>query len=339
MPHLQIDRTATWHVASRVTKTRTASWNVAGKVTVTRSSSWNVAARLQLTRGAMWTVNYGNDSQPVSGLDCLPYNPVNRVFARVYVDHLVRGNSKVYWELARHFNDPGPLSFQLQVSESGLDNAADWTNVGQPVINNYYAVDPTRRLYGKQLLTKYRIRVIGATGTFYSDPIDVTGKLSKRDWNFIREITRKEILRLKRYTAIDGFLLIAKRSGEVCVCVDPLTGELTQGQCPICYGTGFTGGYYTPQSCTFFDMTPANTNEYRDLQMKGMTDDSVKEARFIGYPVLRARDVFVERDSDERYYLSRITNKAEIRGVQVVVAPILTLAPFTDIIYTFKVDR
>ncbi len=338
MAHIIIPVNIVWNVASRVTGiTRATTWNVSTHISTTRIISWNVGFHLNTYISIIWAVN-DNPGQGVTTVaNCLIYPQPSNVFSRIYVDHLIKGNSKVYWELNRNFHDPGVYSFQLQVGATGIAGADDWINVGSPVVNNFYAIDDTQRLFGKQLNTHYRLSLITGAGTYISQPVDVFGKLNKRDWTLAREITRKEILRMNLYTATAGYLLVAKRAGTVCSSVDPLTNESNNSLCPICYGTGYVGGYYAPLSCVFFDLPPDQRLEVRDLQARGMVDDRAKVARFIGYPLLHSRDVFVSRDSDERYYIGGIKNEADLRGVPIVVAPQVKLAPYSDIIYTFNI--
>lgn len=321
-----------WNVLQTLSSTRTTSWNVFQNLASTRVVSWNL---LQTTNNSLivsWVVL-------APTVICSPL-PINNkpAFGRIYVDHLVAGPSKVYWDIDPRFLDPQPYTFQLQVGTTGNPNASDWVNVGASVVNGSYLDDVVQRLFGKQLVTHYRIQLTTPKGTYYSQPTLVTGNLNKRDWNLAREITRKELLRLNQYTAIKGSILKVKRSGTVCSCVDPDTGEVGNSQDPVCYGTGWVGGYYTPMDCVFFDFTPDQRLEDREIQVRGMTDDSIRQIRYIGYPMLYRYDVFVDKGTDERYYVNSIQNLAELRGVPIVVAAQLTPIPFSDIIYTLPVN-
>jgi hypothetical protein len=342
MPHLTGSIQLTWDVLQKASGARVLSWNVQQRLTNTRVLLWNINQHLTGSRQLLWSVNQGTgegEGQTVIPT-CRSYPTVDQAFSQIYVDHLILGNTKIYWELNRRLFDPGPYVYQLQVGHTGLNNADDWQNVGSPVNDTHYALDDTRRLYGKQLETNYRIVLTTGAATYYSQPIPVWGKLSKRDWLLAREITRKELLRLTRYTATDGYLLIRKRSGTICpVCTDPLTGEITKSNDTTCYGTGYTGGYYAPLSCTFFDLSPDGRKEERDLNARGMVDDTTKKGRFIGYPLIRSLDVFVDKSSDERYYVDSVQELAELRGVPIVVAPVLKLIPFSEIVYNISVPN
>lgn len=342
MPHIVVNALTSWNVNKRVySNTRPVSWSVYKHVySNTRSVRWSLLHHLTLTRKVNWNVSdesVGVPDLPKRG--CNPWPASQSPFKRLYIDRLTLGNTSVYFEMDPRFTDPLPWSSRLQYSESGLQNADDWINVGNPTVNSFYAVDPTQRLYGKQLLSNYRIKLTTTLAIYYSQPTNVYGRLNLRDWLLAREITRKELLRLQRYTATEGFLLIARRSGTPCDCLDPVTNEVINSYCPACYGTAFEGGYYHPYACTFFDLSPDQRSETVDATQRGSVDDTMRQGRFIGYPILRYRDVFVDIESDERYFIKSVKTIAVMRDVPIVVAPTLQLAPFTNVIYTFPVPR
>lgn len=256
------------------------------------------------------------------------------VFDRVRVDYVVQGGTRVWWELNRHFIDPGPYDFQLQVGHTGDQHADDWEDVGSSVTNTYMAVDPTKRLFGKTLDVHYRVVLTTPVSTYQSDPVPCDGLLSRKDWIDYKEIVRKEQLRHRVQTSVKGFLLKARRYGPPCpTCTDKFTDEITSAQCPTCFGTGFQFGYFTPIEATYADVSLEQTREHRDAN-KGMDKENKITARFVGNPQLYSYDVWVNGYSDQRYYIHTVVAKAQVRGVVAVYDAELRLAPFTDIIYT-----
>ena len=55
-------------------------------------------------------------------------------FALVHVSYLIRGGTRVMWQLIPEFNDPLPWTFQLQVGKTGGDDDG-WEDVGLPIEN------------------------------------------------------------------------------------------------------------------------------------------------------------------------------------------------------------
>lgn len=257
-------------------------------------------------------------------------------FKRVWVNYLVKTTPTIYWELERAFNDPGPYSFQLQGSHAGVPRADDWINIGSPT-SSFFAQDHGQRLYGKTMTWHYRIKLTTTKGIYYSPIANVLGLLNKHDWLIVREILRKEQLAHKIFSSVRGYLLKARRYGPECTqsryreVNDQFTDEIIDTNCPLCYGTGFSGGYY-PATEYYALLTQEKSRESRS-EKTGTSKDVVLQGRFLGTLPLIQNDVWVNIGSDERYYLHSVAEAAEWKSVPVVYSAELRLAPFTDAVY------
>ena len=161
-------------------------------------------------------------------------------FRRVAVDNMIRGVTRVWWELEPTFNDPGPYVFQLQYGNTPLRDTPDWHNVGTPVTDGYVAYDDVWRNAASDLLTHYRVTLTTAKDIYVSQVINCFGEWAERDWVLAREVARREMLRHK-FTSVQGYLLKPYRFGRPCnKCRDPLSAEITNSNCPICNGTGLS---------------------------------------------------------------------------------------------------
>src|SRR6185369_12176846 len=94
-------------------------------------------------------------------------------FNRLIVDYIYAGNARVVWEMQRHFIDPLPHTFQLQVGHTPDNAATDWVDVGSPVQDAFFTVDPTKRLFGKFKDLHYRVKITTPAGTYYSEPTPI----------------------------------------------------------------------------------------------------------------------------------------------------------------------
>lgn len=263
---------------------------------------------------------------------------LDNVFSKISVDYLVAGNARISWELNRHFIDPGPYTFQLQMGRTQLADADDWIDVGAPVVDTYFALDTSKRLFGKTLDVHYRVELTTTIDTYVSPAVNSYGLLSKRDWLFAREMTRKELLRHSVFTSPSGYLLKAIRYGPKCpTCLDTYTGEISNSRCPDCYGTGYENGYFAPLSAFYADVGLDTTRDKIDPN-KGMDKQDVIQARFIGDTQLYTYDVWINGTSDERYYIHTVQVASQIRGVPIVYQAELKLAPFSDVVYTVPLD-
>jgi len=266
--------------------------------------------------------------------------PQSRIFPfrRVSVDHMVRGTTRVWWQLERTFNEPGPYVFQLQLGKTGLRDAVDWVNIGPPVVNGYMASDPEWREAGYDLLDHYRVVLTTPTSVYVSQAANCYGDIPEKDWLIAREIIRKEQLRFK-YVAVPGYLLKPFRFGKPCRrCRDQLTQEVLDSDCPVCNGTGFEVGYHPPLSLQCWDLSTQTIQEDVDAQFKGMTrNNPYITARLVGFPAINKSDIWVNGSSDERWLVETIQIAAAIRNVPIVYQVKMGLLPFSNTAYAIEV--
>lgn len=275
--------------------------------------------------------------------DCKPCgDPCRSVFDRVVVRHYIKGGALVMWELLDTFTDPGPLTFQLQVGTTNNPLADDWQDVGLPVENQYSAVDPEQRVWGKTNFTHYRVRVTSPLGTYYSLPTGGMGVLSRGEWLLARELVRqRKVDYRKGKAAQEGYLLKRRWTGQRCYdCMDLQTQESRDPDCESCYGTGFQCGYYYPMSCVWAKLSPrARRTELDGGQGRGTVNDIVVHADMLLTDLMAEDDVWVSDRADDRYYVHRVTHTAEVRGVPVAGQVELRPIPFSSIIYSIEIPE
>lgn len=261
--------------------------------------------------------------------------PCRSVFDRVHVSHLIRGGTRVMWDLMPEFTDPPPHTFQLQVGRTGNTDADDWEDVGLPVVDSFYAIDGEQRAWGQIQQTHYRVTLTTTLGTYYSDPTGGLGILSHRAWREAREIIRKERVRFRETQ--EGYLLKRRISGAKCtLCLEHQTDEPCNPECPECYGTGFQCGYFYPMPCVWADISPKTHRTGLDPQ-RGTTNIITVPARMLMVPLLDSYDVWVSKKTDDRYYIHSIQVVAEWHGVPLIANVELRPAPFTDVIYSIEI--
>lgn len=260
-------------------------------------------------------------------------------FRRVSVDHMVRGVTRVWWQLEPAFSDPGPHYFQLQVGSTGLQNSTDWQNVGGPMVDTYVAYDDEYRNTGAILVTHYRLLLTTAAGAYVSQTVSVYGELEEHDWVLSREIVRKERLRHSK-TSVPGYLLKAMRYGNKCTrCLDPLTQEPADVDCQFCHGTGFEVGFFQPLPMQCWDISPQVIAEKQDVRGGGGTtrQQASITARVLGFPQIDAGDVWINGKSDERWMVETIKVAAALRGVPIIYEIGLNMIPTSSTMYLIEV--
>ncbi len=139
----------------------------------------------------------------------------------------------------------------------------------------------------------------------------------------------------------EGFILKAKRSGTPCdECLDEFTGEVTNANCPTCFGLRWAGGYYAPEPNVVGDLTEEDNYLQRaqdnDL---GMINPQTVRGMFVNTPFLSAMDIWVHKFSDVRYHVHNIHPRTHIRSVPILMVVDLKPIAFDNVVYTFPVVR
>ena len=263
-----------------------------------------------------------------------PQNP----FRRVWVTFAPLGGSRIEWELVDCFADPGPYVFQLQFGYGGEPPADDWENVGIPAEDALFLIDGETRLFNTTMEAFYRVVLTTAMETYISPIVSGLSANHFRDWRIARKITRQEFKRGDRFTSLTVSFLRRRRYGPPCSrCLDSLTGEATEANCPVCYGTEFTGGYFAPLRDLFLDLPLEASRELQDERRGTVKDVKLEEVRIANCPFLNSEDVLVEERAGRRWFIKTVRRGAEVRGVTLVYLVEMALAPFTDVIYTVPV--
>jgi hypothetical protein len=207
-----------------------------------------------------------------------------------------------------------------------------------PVTDIYSITDDTKRDFGQLHLTHYRVVVTSSSGVYASEPQSCLGNLSPRDWLKAKSAIRMESLALRKGSGQEGYLLKRRLFGTRCsLCTDMLTGEVRDSKCPECYGTGFTGGYHPAYPCFYVNTNPAGFRSHRDQLAAGNHQLTI-QGRMINVPQVFSYDVWVDKDTDQRWFIHRIQAAVEVQGVAVILYPVeMRLAPFTDQVYKVPV--
>jgi hypothetical protein len=265
------------------------------------------------------------------------------VFSEVIVLPTIAFGTRVQWTLHPQLRDPGPYEFALEWGRTGLPDADDWEQIGDSAYNVFFMVDDEQRVYGKTNWTHYRVRMTTPLATYYSRPTPADSTLSFSDRARWAAMVRAQQKLLRMEHGVNGYLLKRKLFGEPCPenCVDELTQEITNPQCPTCHGTGFLNGYFEPVDCVYAALSQkVSRNELDGGKARGTTDDMLRvKATILAVPQLFSYDVWVDHAKDARWFIHTIQNKAEYKGVAIVYEVELRLAPYSHHIYDIEIDQ
>jgi len=262
------------------------------------------------------------------------------IFDRVRVTPTIKHGARVEWALHPQFTDAGPYTFQLQVGTTGLGVADDWVDVGLPAVDTFFLLDDTPRIFGKTQWIHYRVKLTTSEGVYYSTPQHAWGDLNFKYWHKLRNVMRLWGVKFqKTHAGQNGYLLKRKVTGEQPEpgqgTIDFLTHELVDQHDPAVAGTEYLGGYYDPVPCVYAQLERVIRREHLDKH--GMENKIQVGAYMLAVPQIDSYDVWVDKDTDFRWFIHTIKHLVEVQGVPAVLQVELRLAEFTDHVYDIEI--
>jgi hypothetical protein len=171
-----------------------------------------------------------------------------------------------------------------------------------------------------------------------SKPEATLGVINAHNYKIMRDVIRKEYLRLKKYVGSLGFLLKRRNGGILCpVCLDHDTGDVIVSQCSQCFGTKYVKGYYNAYPF-FIDMSGVSSS--RDVNPPfAVTDNKNRTIRAVSYPRLDTYDIWVDGDKNKRYLAREVQTAVEMSGKALVYVAQFREIPPTDIAYKIPLEQ
>ena len=219
------------------------------------------------------------------------------------------------WDVSQEIMDKGPWKF---VVEEAPAKDGPWTPVSPELANTHHWIETTRRVVNKNQVLLFRVKLITGVRTYYSAVREPYSDLNRREYLIAREIMRREVLHAR--TLAGGLARVWLRStfGPQCtVCKDPVTGDVINTACQVCFGTGRNPGFYGP-----FDLWFVPTPTQRDTVMApdgtGTREPIVNTFKTIGFPHMKDGDILIDKQAGKRYYVDSVSQAVELRGYPLV---------------------
>lgn len=234
------------------------------------------------------------------------------------------------WEISQSFFDALPWTFRVQ---QGPSPDGPWTDVSPGLENIFSWAETSKRLINKDVVLYFRIKLTTPKGEYYSHVKTPYGDVGRREYLLIREMMRKEVLQARTLSGIMGKLWIRATFGPKCThCIDPITGDVKDSNCPYCFGTGREPGYHGPYDM-WMTFSPADRDEQMAPDGSGTRQPYSFSVRAISCPVAKDCDVIIDPCQDKRYYVDKVQQLTEIRRIPVVQTLIVHEAPNSEPIY------
>jgi hypothetical protein len=234
------------------------------------------------------------------------------------------------WEMQGDFVAPAPWIFTIQQSQ--VFNGP-WTTISPGLTNVQRWTDNTHRAVSKDAVLYFRVTLTTPKTVYYSDPVAPYGEVNRREWLIIKDIMRREVLQARTLAGVTCRIWIRSVVGAKCtVCLDPVTGGITNSACPSCFGVGKVPPYHGPYDawCTF---TPKSTDTVQGEGGAGTRQPVSHQVRMVVAPYMKDGDIVIDVHQDKRYYVDQVAIQTELRRVPIVQVLTCHEAPVTEPIY------
>ena len=219
------------------------------------------------------------------------------------------GEIDINWELINSSQD-----FEFFIERSGSPEGPFVTINAISIRHAYGYID---RSYNTESINRqiyYRVRGTNGEETIYS----TIKELSQENPNYIGlAVARNKQILLRRFNGTKCYVFIRKTFGPKCPkCYDSVRQKSTSSYCPVCYGTTFEGGYFSPISIYMYLEHLNKVNYKTDLQnVENLRIDN----NWCGnYPLFAPGDLIIRaKDETMRYIIEAPITRTEQNNVVV----------------------
>lgn len=249
-------------------------------------------------------------------------------------------NIRLSWQLNPDAPEIVDNKFEIYRNEN-FGEPQNWQKVGE-VINDWTFLDESLILQIKTTdHIRYKIRV-QIPEEHFSPEVSIYPQLTVRERLILRSLLRRKLITLKSLPRFEGYLFKRMWKGERCECVDVLTGEVTNSDCPSCFGTGIISGYWKyGKPCPIIVSGPFTTTINFDFQnlFLGTIQPSQVEAIFPAIYPITIFDVWIPKTKFSRFYIVQTAVESEFKGIPLGWKVIMRAATKSDVIYSLDLEE
>lgn len=240
------------------------------------------------------------------------------------------GGFTFFWELANGYPVTQDMQFQIRVA--GTVFGDDAQDLGDPLDYTHRTfAEECRRIVGKGLGPYFQVRIVGTEQQ--TNWILPTQQLSRREFLILREMMRTEYVQLRHSSGSKVLVYEKAKWGSKCqTCLDPITGEVRNGDCPDCLGTGYDPPYYAPVE-TWAKFTRVQRQPGLKQEDRSVDDQQRFQGRLLPHPRLDKDDIVFDLGSGKGYFVNSTEHVAELRRFPVVMLAELREIPTNRAVY------
>lgn len=228
--------------------------------------------------------------------------------------------------------------YTVTVEASGTQDFSELEYTLQPD-NQPFVIDKTNFKHSQANDLFYRGKIETDGKVYYSRTAAFSASDSTRhQWQLAAEITRKELLRMRKYTGFQVWLLKRRIYGKAAGdnTVDPVSGVALTDQLDG-LNTGYEVGYYKPLSI-FISVEQSHSHKDFAPGGLGLLDVNQVSMRMVGFPIIETHDVIVHTPNDDRFVVKDTPASTCVPGTYLRVVQTFTaqMIPPTDPVYKIK---
>lgn len=249
----------------------------------------------------------------------------------------VQGMDQTVWLRMDNTVAPGGPDAAVALVNNGIVWKADYTGthtfqVKFKRLTNY--VD----IYTTLVRAYYTIVPIGPNGECHKPGAEHTQVVNTQEienltWEWAEAVRRNQWV-----FEMDGepaYLMLRKSRGEICGCRGSETGtQQPRSGCPVCFETGWIGGYYGPFDIVF---VPPDSAITRELNEGGVKATRTSKSYLTRTPIVQSGDLVIRRNG-ERLVIGNVNTKSS-RGIILQQEFDVELRPAKDTIYLIPVNQ
>lgn len=260
---------------------------------------------------------------------------INSLWVVPNFDKTLQGGFSVHWTIST--NIPVPL---FVPEYSSIESGEVWTPVVDSPISSMSVNGVGPKKISFSSMPFFRIKVYDSEDNslkYTSTPETVKVGQNQHDFLIWREILRRENLGQTKYNGVKGWLLRRREVGAKCTnCIDEILGAQLKSDCPVCYGTGYLSGYFTPQLMygDWQEGPPYSTST--KLEAVGPSQVRKTVIMTTAFPETNFKDVWVDASTNFRYEIQE-QRKNQFRGWPINQMLTLSILPPSDPAYRVSV--
>ena len=260
---------------------------------------------------------------------------------RIYPSHGTR-SATITWELAPGIPDG---NVYLAFSETGTDVSWQAVNPGAPVASALGTfTDEALNMNKGTADGFYRLLLITPDlAEYYSEPIQILGDLTPREYGVIRGIIHQEYTQMRVTNGFPVWHCIPRAHGVLADNIDPDTGKYEGEECAVAapedngFGLKYKGGFYAPV-LTWMRVLTHNEGLQDDSEEFSPEEMHKTAVRLMAFPRPSRGHMIVNPATDERFLVGDEIKPYRFRGVYAVAYNVtLEFLKQTDERYKFPV--